>query len=198
MDAQTRKDIAQHLKLGKKAEARGLLADLLRHYPHDEEAWLAMAGLVENPAQKRECLSRVLAINPKNKSARQSLARLDSGEPEPEPAGPGSGLKRRQRPAGGRGRRAPVPRWMWQTLIGTAVVAALVFACGGFWAVGGFSLFLPPTPIPDTATSTFPTPLPSFTPTPVTPTATLFRLATATWTPLPTLTETATLTTPNP
>src|SRR5512134_4019717 len=98
MNAEMRRLIAQHLKLGDKAEAQSVLADFLHQYPHDEEAWLAMAGLVQDPAQRRDCLARVLSINPKNKSARQLLARLsagpDSADSAPEDAGPSMGLKR--------------------------------------------------------------------------------------------------------
>jgi hypothetical protein len=195
MDSQTRNQITQLLKAGQRAEAQGLLAEVIRQYPHDEEAWLGMASLVKDPTQKRECLSRVLSINPKNKQARELLARLSAGTDAD-----GASRPSLKRPGGGRARRRPVPMWMWYTLLGAGAFALLVFTCGGLWRAGVFDAFLPPSATPVTPTSTFPTPLPSFTPTPVTPTATLFRLPTMTSSPPATETpaETATPGTPSP
>lgn len=188
VNPQTRTQIERQLKLGNTVEALVLLADVIRQYPRDEEAWLTMAGIVDDPDQKRDCLSRVLSINPKNESAWQLLAELsiESGSADlpPEEAGqPARRERPRLRRVAPRPRRAPVPTWMWAALVGAVVFAMLVCAIGGFWYMGGFKLIFPPTPIPDTPTGTFPTLLPSDTPTPVTPTATLFRLPTYTSTP---------------
>ncbi|MDJ0757689.1 MAG: hypothetical protein QNJ45_29410 [Ardenticatenaceae bacterium] len=52
---------------------------ILKTGDHEEEmeAWLGLATLVEDPAEKRLCLEAVLAINPANGPARKELALLD-------------------------------------------------------------------------------------------------------------------------
>jgi hypothetical protein len=65
--------------------ARQLLADVLRHEPRNETAWLWMAGVAGDDARRRECLERVLAINPHNQAARRGLGQL-----QPPPADPTS------------------------------------------------------------------------------------------------------------
>lgn len=45
-----------------------------------EMAWLWMATTVNDPQQQRDCLQRVLALNPQNTVAQQALAALSSGQ----------------------------------------------------------------------------------------------------------------------
>lgn len=70
---------------GDQAAARQLLAGLLHEQPDSETAWMMMSTLVEQPAHKRDCLERVLHINPDSDVARAQLAALQAPESEPTP-----------------------------------------------------------------------------------------------------------------
>jgi hypothetical protein len=58
--------------------ARTLLGKYLRNNPNSERAWLLMSLAVAEPAQQRDCLQRVLLINPFNTAAQTRLAHLTS------------------------------------------------------------------------------------------------------------------------
>jgi hypothetical protein len=68
---------------GQTAQARRLLAELVNINPRHEQAWLRLAGVVENPAQTVDCLQRVIAINPHNLTAREWLNKVQSGATTP-------------------------------------------------------------------------------------------------------------------
>jgi tetratricopeptide (TPR) repeat protein len=55
-------------------EARRLLYEAVRLEPRHENAWLALASVVNNMEQAIDCLRRVLVINPDNKTAKEWLA----------------------------------------------------------------------------------------------------------------------------
>jgi tetratricopeptide (TPR) repeat protein len=55
-------------------EARRLLYEAVRIDPRHENAWLALASVLNNMEQAIDCLKRVLAINPENKTAKEWLA----------------------------------------------------------------------------------------------------------------------------
>ena len=63
---------------GERGQARRLLAELVANNPRHEQAWLRLAGVVENPAQTVDCLKRVIAINPNNFTAREWLHKIQS------------------------------------------------------------------------------------------------------------------------
>ncbi len=82
-------------KAGRRADARNLLSRAVLSDPHSEQAWLWLAGAVDDPLQQRDCLERVLAINPANQAARRGLAAIAASSPvtpaeapPPEPAPP--------------------------------------------------------------------------------------------------------------
>ncbi len=62
--------------VGNRARGRMLLAQALHIEPRHETAWLWMASLAETPERQRECLERVLAINPNNEAAHRALRLL--------------------------------------------------------------------------------------------------------------------------
>ncbi|NJO82600.1 MAG: hypothetical protein HC828_07065 [Blastochloris sp.] len=63
---------AVHLaRQGARHRAYRLLVQLLRTQPHYAPAWLWLSGLVDTPEQQRECLERVLALDPRNEAARR-------------------------------------------------------------------------------------------------------------------------------
>jgi hypothetical protein len=63
--------------------ARRLLGYVVQQDPGNEEGWLWLARVVETPAQRADCLQRVLDINPQNEWAAGQLAELESAPPEP-------------------------------------------------------------------------------------------------------------------
>lgn len=54
-------------------EARRLLFEAVRIDPRHERAWLALASVLSDMEQAIDCLKRVLAINPDNRTAREWL-----------------------------------------------------------------------------------------------------------------------------
>jgi hypothetical protein len=68
-------------RAGNKAEARRLLEEVLAQNDRIERAWLALAGVVDTPRERRICLENVVEINPNNERARQALQQLDAANP---------------------------------------------------------------------------------------------------------------------
>jgi hypothetical protein len=71
------------LKAGRKAEARGLLAQLVEQEPRHELGWLWLSGAVDTDEDRRVCLENVLAINPNNETAKRGLPSLVVQESAP-------------------------------------------------------------------------------------------------------------------
>lgn len=96
---------------GDKETASQRLAQLLREDSANEEAWLWLARVVDDPSQKAESLKRALELNPDNRWAAEQLAELEMDaatavpprdlpteegtavRPAPEPAAKGYELK---------------------------------------------------------------------------------------------------------
>src|SRR5512142_13171 len=68
IDAANRGDNNKALELCKQA---------LSANPNDVDAWLVIAAVVEQPERKRQCLNRVLSIDPRNQIARDELLDMD-------------------------------------------------------------------------------------------------------------------------
>ncbi len=68
------------IQTGDNEKGQRLLAQVLQANPQDETAWLWMAVAIESPQKRRECLQRVLSINPDHALARQALASTDARE----------------------------------------------------------------------------------------------------------------------
>ncbi|MGB7538001.1 MAG: hypothetical protein WBM17_05650 [Anaerolineales bacterium] len=64
---------------GQLVEARALLLDIVRADPRLEAGWMFLSYTLEEPAQKADCLRKVLAINPENAEAKSALERLPGG-----------------------------------------------------------------------------------------------------------------------
>jgi hypothetical protein len=78
---------ADAVKNGKKSDARALLEKVLEVDERNEQAWMWMSGVVDNPEDQKLCLENVLAINPNNQQARQGLKALGGAStPPPAPA----------------------------------------------------------------------------------------------------------------
>jgi len=65
------------IKHGDKETGKRLLAQILQADPRNEIAWLCMTQAVDDAAQRRECLGRVLSINPNNQAALRMLTTSD-------------------------------------------------------------------------------------------------------------------------
>ncbi len=65
---------------GDKNKAMSFLKEVLSANPNDVDAWLVLAAVVDEPKRKRQCLNRVLALDPVNKLAREELLEMDRAE----------------------------------------------------------------------------------------------------------------------
>jgi hypothetical protein len=80
----------QLVKTGHLTEAKNTLLQYLRQNPTSEQAWLLMSYTVSDVAQQKDCLERVLKINPENAMARSKLGILTgaASPSAPTPASP--------------------------------------------------------------------------------------------------------------
>src|SRR5687768_15131969 len=62
---------------GRRDEARALLAQVVEADDRNEQAWLWLSGLVEDPEDIRTCLENVLHLNPDNVKAQHGMAWLE-------------------------------------------------------------------------------------------------------------------------
>src|SRR5512145_591785 len=62
---------------GQRAEARGLLMQVVEADERNETAWMWLAGVLDDPEEMRICLENVLHLNPANERAQQGLAWID-------------------------------------------------------------------------------------------------------------------------
>jgi tetratricopeptide (TPR) repeat protein len=73
-------------KAGNRSAARDLLLQVVSDDERNEQAWLWLSGVVDDPAEQRIALENVLEINPRNASALKGMAWLDAHHPRPKPA----------------------------------------------------------------------------------------------------------------
>ena len=73
------------IKSGDKALGRSILVRIIQQQPKNELAWLWLSACVNTDDQKRDCLKKVLEINPENQNALQALNRLTLHIEEPTP-----------------------------------------------------------------------------------------------------------------
>ena len=65
---------------GDKNRAMSFIKEVLSANPNDVDAWLVLAAIVDEPKRKRQCLNRVLLLDPVNKLARDELFEMDRAE----------------------------------------------------------------------------------------------------------------------
>jgi tetratricopeptide (TPR) repeat protein len=75
---------------GRREEARALLVRVVEADERNEQAWLWLAGVIDDPDDMRTCLENVLDLNPGNVKAQQGLAWIETrygprAAPAPEP-----------------------------------------------------------------------------------------------------------------
>ncbi len=78
----TLEDGRRAIEQGDFQQARLIFESILEENPRNEEVWLELAKIVTETSEKRLCYETILAINRKNKAARQALRAL---EPEDDP-----------------------------------------------------------------------------------------------------------------
>ena len=62
---------------GDKNKAIDFIKQVLSANPNDVDAWLVLAAVVDEPERKRQCLKRVLTLDPVNQLAREELLEMD-------------------------------------------------------------------------------------------------------------------------
>src|SRR5262245_29936946 len=65
-------------RAGQREEARKLLMQVVEADERSEQAWLWLAGVVDDPEDMRTCLENVLDLNPGNVKAQQGLAWIEA------------------------------------------------------------------------------------------------------------------------
>jgi tetratricopeptide (TPR) repeat protein len=73
----------EQLDTGDRRGAAKIFVRLLRRDPQIENAWWWLSACVETEQQKRDCLQRILELNPWNEEARAALDQLDFTLPDP-------------------------------------------------------------------------------------------------------------------
>ena len=64
-------------RVGDADDALRLLRQATESRPHNAEAWLALAGVVETLEEKEECFKKVLSLDPANEEARAGLTLVE-------------------------------------------------------------------------------------------------------------------------
>lgn len=67
-------------KQGDNKKAIDFLRQVLTANPNDVDAWLVLAAVVDDQQHKRQCLNRVLKLDPVNMVAREELLEMDRAE----------------------------------------------------------------------------------------------------------------------
>jgi len=62
---------------GDKNKATDFIKQVLAANPNDADAWLVLAAIIDEPVRKRQCLNRVLALDPTNQIAREEMLEMD-------------------------------------------------------------------------------------------------------------------------
>jgi Tfp pilus assembly protein PilF len=75
---QTLDEAIQAIQYGDRATGKHLLAQVLRANPQNIRAWLWMSEVADTEERQRECLQRVVALDPPNQAARARLAQLNA------------------------------------------------------------------------------------------------------------------------
>ena len=88
----------QAARRGRKEPAQRLLKEVVEADPQHEQAWLWLARVTDEPAEKAAYLPRVTALNPDNKWAADQRAALAGGvSEETAPTAPPPVTRRRHR-----------------------------------------------------------------------------------------------------
>jgi hypothetical protein len=151
-----------------------ILTSYIRQNPESEEGWFLLSFALQDPQHKRECLERVILINPNNARAHERLAKL-AGKPDQQ-AAPQETLVDPMPPMGKNRKRM---RWF------TYPVSILVLLLIGYISVGKIIPSFSPEPTAFVALQQDGQPT-------ITPTNSPTQTSTATYQPTTTPTKTPT------
>jgi hypothetical protein len=134
-------------KSGDRTRAQGYLKQALTGNPRDVDAWLVLAATFDDPEKKRQCLNKVLTIDPVNQIARDELLEMDraflggvssqKSEPTPRavmepPPSPPAPVHQTEKPDPAL-REISIKRSFFQVIIG--VIFSILMVAGGIWLV---------------------------------------------------------------
>lgn len=75
---QALQEAIQAIQYGDRALGKRLLSQALQADPRNVQAWLWMSEIADTDEQRRDCLERVITIEPQNQAARTRLAQLEA------------------------------------------------------------------------------------------------------------------------
>ncbi len=78
----------QAARNGNKPVARDRLREVVKRDEQNEKGWIWLASVIDDPNEKRLCLSNVLVINPSNATAKRELAALEKNAADAESDSP--------------------------------------------------------------------------------------------------------------
>jgi hypothetical protein len=88
-ESDTLRQASELVRAGRPQEALPRLLALVKADPQSEQAWLLLSTALSDPKQQRDCLQRVIKINPANAEAAARLAKLaGTGAVPPPPTAP--------------------------------------------------------------------------------------------------------------
>lgn len=184
---------------GDRATGRRLLEQVTNADPNNELAWFWLALCVPTVSERRNCLERVLAINPNNQRAKQALQQLNAENASSAPSAQDMARMRQVGQAAGAGSSTDAgQRSQSNAIILIVVLLVLVAGAAGTALFLGGDLLAPDptdTPTPSNTRPPTRTPFPSDTPGP-SPTLIFFLSETQaatlppTFTPIPSRTFT--------
>lgn len=79
---------------GRRMEARRLLQQILAEDPRQVLAWIWLASVTADRAERIACLERALTLEPDNRTARQAYTQLTGRDYQPAPAPPAKSWQR--------------------------------------------------------------------------------------------------------
>ena len=146
MDDELLKQANDLIQSGDRLTARNLLGKHLQEHPDDESGWVLLYRCLNKHEQKRQCLEKILQINPENEKARLALERLESGKNQVEKPDTQQGdFANKIRLSNKTSQKSPRAGFLLAPLIGLLAVVLLVLTLEFLNVYDGVFLSLRPT-----------------------------------------------------
>ena len=87
----TLKHVDELIKDGREDEARGILIQILKQNPADDEAWVWLASITADREKRQKCLEEALKHNPNNATAKRVLQKMTAPPVGPHTEKPKAG-----------------------------------------------------------------------------------------------------------
>jgi len=142
-------------KQGYKDKAVELLKGVIIANPNDVDAWMVLAAVVDDPQRKRQCLNRVLTIDPNHQLAREELLEMNgvgtvaSTAPGEETISNANFHEQAKSPFDVQAKTSDSTNSKGSSKVQTTQTKTfqknlfIIFALSGFLIFFGFSIFLP-------------------------------------------------------